>query len=226
MTHSRARAGGQIGANGEFYEGGKFIATTDHPKNQVRQKKGTGREQIELGRWEPCPEGHRPLFGQLAGLELIDRGQQRFTFNPDLRGMYAEPDVIEQRKRMIEAFNAGKRWWKRDDNTFHDHPITPNETNTMTRHRSSYSMVDSPKPEEAVFLVDNDGPLSVTNDAERVVAEVLAAHPGRRIFYRDSMGSWDELKHNGEAFTGFAPPKAEDRQAFGDVIGRTRPVRV
>lgn len=28
----RARAGGEVGANGEFYKGGSFIATTDHPK--------------------------------------------------------------------------------------------------------------------------------------------------------------------------------------------------
>lgn len=28
----RARAGGEVGANGEFYRGGSFIATTDHPK--------------------------------------------------------------------------------------------------------------------------------------------------------------------------------------------------
>ena len=28
----RAQAGGEIGANGEWYEGGKFIATRDNPK--------------------------------------------------------------------------------------------------------------------------------------------------------------------------------------------------
>ena len=28
----RAKAGGEFGANGEWYEGGKFIATTDHVK--------------------------------------------------------------------------------------------------------------------------------------------------------------------------------------------------
>lgn len=59
---------------------------------------------------------------------------------------------------------------------------------------------------DMVFLVDLDmGNRSVTNDVEAVVAEVLALHPGRRIVYRDSMGRWDELCHDGGAFTRFAP---------------------
>lgn len=32
----RARAGGERGANGEWYEGGKFIATKDNPKSAPR----------------------------------------------------------------------------------------------------------------------------------------------------------------------------------------------
>lgn len=34
----RARAGGEMGANGEWYEGGKFIATKDNPKSQPRER--------------------------------------------------------------------------------------------------------------------------------------------------------------------------------------------
>lgn len=32
-TQQRAKAGGELGANGEWYEGGKFIATKDNPKS-------------------------------------------------------------------------------------------------------------------------------------------------------------------------------------------------
>ena len=57
-----------------------------------------------------------------------------------------------------------------------------------------------------VFLMDlDDGGRSVTNAAAEVVAEVLGAHPGCRIVYRDSMGGWDELRHEDGAFSGFAP---------------------
>lgn len=57
----------------------------------------------------------------------------------------------------------------------------------------------------AVWIVDNDDGRSVTNDAERVVAELVARFGNRRFFYRDTIGRWDELKHDGRAFVGFAP---------------------
>jgi len=46
---------------------------------------------------------------------------------------------------------------------------------------------------------------SVTNDAEAVVAALVADYGDRRIIYKDSMGRWDELVHRGPVFTGYAP---------------------
>ncbi len=60
---------------------------------------------------------------------------------------------------------------------------------------------------EAVWIVDDEGVLSVTNDAERVVAELFRTWGARRIFYRDTDGDWDELQHEGAKFTGFAPAR-------------------
>jgi len=59
--------------------------------------------------------------------------------------------------------------------------------------------------DDKVFIVDNNsGQMSVTNDAEAVVAYVNACHPGKRIIYRDTMGFWDELKHTNGRFDDFA----------------------
>jgi hypothetical protein len=69
--------------------------------------------------------------------------------------------------------------------------------------RASYTTVRTSG--EIVFIVDNDGPMSVTNDAEAVVAFVNAEHPGKRIVYRDTTGQWDELLHTNGRFDGFAP---------------------
>lgn len=44
---------------------------------------------------------------------------------------------------------------------------------------------------------------SVTNDAERVVAEVNRAHPGKRIFYYDTEGDITELVHDKGRFVKF-----------------------
>jgi len=68
----------------------------------------------------------------------------------------------------------------------------------------------------ACLVTDLDtGSVSVTNDAERIVPFLLWAYGYyRRIIYRDSEGHWDEMKHDGKAFTGFAPIDAETRERY------------
>ena len=57
-----------------------------------------------------------------------------------------------------------------------------------------------------VLIEDLNGPMSVTNDAEAVVRELIASGWGAyRFMYKDSMGNWDELLHDGKQFTGFGP---------------------
>lgn len=56
-----------------------------------------------------------------------------------------------------------------------------------------------------VFIVDEDGPRSVTNDAEAVCAEAVGDLPGYRLVYRDTDGCWDELVHDRGRFVGFRP---------------------
>ena len=73
------------------------------------------------------------------------------------------------------------------------------------RH-STYRIVradQSAKP-PIVWIVDENGLVSVTNDAEDVVDTLLDRFPGHRIIYRDSMGAWDELRHEQGRFVGFA----------------------
>ena len=50
---------------------------------------------------------------------------------------------------------------------------------------------------------------SVTNDADRVVCELFSEYGlgARRLIYQDSDGNWDELKHDGARFIGFAPAR-------------------
>jgi len=46
-----------------------------------------------------------------------------------------------------------------------------------------------------VFLIDLEASnsMSVTNDAERVYADVRNKYPNQRVVYRDTMGNWDEI---------------------------------
>lgn len=70
--------------------------------------------------------------------------------------------------------------------------------------KSSFSLVKiSADPEKIVWIKDDNGLRSVTNDAERVCRVVNKAYPGHRIIYRDSDGQWDELKHKDGVFLDF-----------------------
>lgn len=91
--------------------------------------------------------------------------------------------------------------------------------------RSSYSSHTFKAHPEMVLLIDNDDPncATVTNDAQNVVPDVLASRTLRqrdttRIVYRDTMGRFDELRHDGRRFTGYAPLSAADKARFADPI--------
>ena len=61
---------------------------------------------------------------------------------------------------------------------------------------------------DAVTIRDLNRGKSVTNDAERVVAQLRAFElltPGRRLFYYDSMGDLDEIVWNECGVVGFKP---------------------
>lgn len=72
--------------------------------------------------------------------------------------------------------------------------------------RSDFTIVGSGSVGRGyVKLIDNDGRVSVTNDAENVVRQIAKIFGAdRAIYYRDTDGNWGELKHNAGQFTGFA----------------------
>ena len=102
-TQARAKVGGEIGANGEWYEGGKFIATTDHSKAQPKKAKP---RKAEIRPWvwveSPSPE-HRAICNMLGGIDFKydhDAG----TLHPYLS------DIPQHRLDLAEAFNNGQMW--------------------------------------------------------------------------------------------------------------------
>ena len=110
----RAKIGGEFGANGEWYEGGKFIATKDRPKQKKRWKKPTGRQNVEPNKWAPPPETAdniiaAALYPQLGGIE-IKNPDGTFSLNKKLSGEYSDSDVIKTRESNINAWNNGARW--------------------------------------------------------------------------------------------------------------------
>ena len=68
--------------------------------------------------------------------------------------------------------------------------------------KSSFSITEI-KDDRVVILDNNLGGRSVTNDAENVVEYLYNLFGNRSIFYIDSDGVLDELRHNNGNFVGF-----------------------
>lgn len=68
--------------------------------------------------------------------------------------------------------------------------------------KSSFSITEL-KDDRVVIMDNNLGGRSVTNDAENVVEYLYGVYGNRRVFYIDSEGVLDELRHNNGVFVGF-----------------------
>ena len=74
--------------------------------------------------------------------------------------------------------------------------------------RCIYSIIRNDEGQNILYIRDEDVGMSVTNDAENVVAELFEnglLNNGKRLFYYDSEGQLDEILHEEGKFTGFAP---------------------
>lgn len=110
MSQRRAKIGGETGVNGEWYEGGKFIANTDRAKGHKVAGRATGRQLIAPGVFEVAPcDDLVAIFPQLAvGFFAFNRETLQFgeVVNEVALSYYGAERLISLRDR----FNAGERW--------------------------------------------------------------------------------------------------------------------
>lgn len=79
--------------------------------------------------------------------------------------------------------------------------------------RAKYSAGLEPGDCPVIWVEDEfeQGCMSVTNDAERVVAEVVKLYGDHPIVYEDTMGRWDQLRHKAGVFERFGKIAVWDR---------------
>lgn len=115
-TQKRAKVGGEFGANGEWYEGGKFINTVpENRKKEGSHPKGTGKQEIAPYVWEVAPNGERSLYKKFAGAwGRVENGVAVFAYGSDierLNHVLAYCGVTKaQAQEMLDKWNAGQRW--------------------------------------------------------------------------------------------------------------------
>ena len=111
-TAPRAKRGGEIGKNGEFYPGGTFLPNTTLRKRNQKSSRGTGKQEIAPYVWEVAPKGKTSLYRQFAGVfgsvvngVAVMRTDDRLESTLNYFGT-----TLEQAKSIIERWNAGERW--------------------------------------------------------------------------------------------------------------------
>jgi hypothetical protein len=109
----RAKKGGEYGANGEWYEGGKFINTVEeNRKKEGSHKKGSGKQEIGPYQWEVPPEGKMSLFRKFAGIfGKVVNGKAVLRTDDQLDQTLAYYGTTRQQaQELIDKWNAGERW--------------------------------------------------------------------------------------------------------------------
>jgi hypothetical protein len=100
--------------NGEWYEGGKFLPSTNLPKRSAARGNGGQRLQcIEPGVLAELPDGKRAIFPRIrvfvdqaegGGLRIAER-----LNSPD-HPVWAHHGPMEEIQALIARYNAGERF--------------------------------------------------------------------------------------------------------------------
>lgn len=113
----RAAKGGELGANSEWYEGGKFINTIpENGKREGSTKAKPRKVQIEPYVWVLSDGTRRPLFRYIGtGAIYIDRSNPGAGIMPYLPAFqngrcYGHELTLEQMQAICDRWNAGERW--------------------------------------------------------------------------------------------------------------------
>lgn len=113
-TSQRARAGGERGVNGEWYEGGKFLPSTKAPKRApAPRRRGAHRAMVEPGVFAEVPFGKAAIYQQIRA----------FVSNDSVGGLHImrhldSPDSVcwehhgprDRVQALVDRYNAGERF--------------------------------------------------------------------------------------------------------------------
>ena len=116
---TRAKAGGEVGVNGQFYAGGQFLPGSELTVPGAWRKSGGSRPakarkfEIDLYVWEVAPsEAHRSIFGLISGTVArwkVWRKELEFSASPAVLAYVGL--TAAQAQELVDRWNAGERWY-------------------------------------------------------------------------------------------------------------------
>ena len=108
MAQQRAKAGGETGVNGLYYNGGEFLPSTQLLKTtKTAKRNGTGKREVAPYKWEVAPvEMDNPiaLYSLLAG-SWMTRDNKPFV--PFCNSQNVNPANVQT---LIDRYLTGKKW--------------------------------------------------------------------------------------------------------------------
>lgn len=110
----RAAKGGEFGANGQWYDGGRFINTiAENEKKSGSRSKKVGKRQIERFTWEVQPfPGAKSIFALTvgSGAKVVDDSTIEPVKSVYPNGVAYNGETIEECQELCDKFNRGERW--------------------------------------------------------------------------------------------------------------------
>jgi hypothetical protein len=106
----RATKGGEFGANGEWYDGGRFLNTVpENAKKEGSSRRKARKVEIEPYKWVEAVEGKRSIYAALAGIYgKVIGGVMVLSINPVTLAYYGNDEATV--RGMADRYNAGERW--------------------------------------------------------------------------------------------------------------------
>lgn len=111
----RAKAGGEVGMNAEFYPGGTFLPSTRLPKGErPRYSSGSGRMLVAPGQLEVAPEpGLVAIFESIRSIIRQRPDGTVEPFPPSHPYWEYSGDDHARVADLCDRWNAGERWMPR-----------------------------------------------------------------------------------------------------------------
>jgi len=115
MSSGRAKAGGQVGMNGETYKGGQFLPNTQLPKQGGAPRSKAKRSNlalIEPGVLVDADEGQVAIFGSTRDLVYVEGGVMRICphLDNDEHPCWNYHGTREEYQQLCDRYNRGERW--------------------------------------------------------------------------------------------------------------------
>lgn len=119
MMKTRAKTGGEIGINGEYYKGGQFLPSSPNTiKGEMKStnsKKATRKQEIAPYKWEVSPaENLNSIFsiiaGTVAGWKVYN---ETLEYNANEKVLNYVGMTEEEARELINMWNDGYRWFER-----------------------------------------------------------------------------------------------------------------